>query len=272
VAPVVDFTADHRPALILRRIGAGGTVEQAGDDVGISRKTVLRWRNIHHDFGEAYARAVFLSGLGTERARDKVDALVRAWTPGGLVSETERAALAHPKDDDVELEAEAEAEAELEPESADLAGDDPEVEAREPEPPAVEPDVLAADGRELVVIPPPRGKAKPRPESPYTTTRPPTLAEWTAEMAAIAKDVTQPERVRLGAIASVTATLAGGPGARLNRPADDVAVAEAARERGREAGVPASVWQEARQNFLGPAPASAQGESAAPPGAAARQA
>jgi hypothetical protein len=64
------------------------------------------------------------------------------------------------------------------------------------------------------------------------------VGSYTATMAALAVDTTQPERVRLGAIASVTATLAGGPGARLNRPVDDVAVAEAARERGREAGVP----------------------------------
>lgn len=249
--------ADPRPAQILRRIGTGGLVEQAADDAGISRATVARWRKKLEGFGTAYSRATELAAIGTPESIAEVGALVQAWTPGGLVSEAERAAIAHPADDDIEPESEVEFEAELEPEPAATTGsDDPVVAVPDPEPehPAVEPDVLDHDGRELVVSPPPVGKAKPRPKSPYTTTRPPTLAEWTAEMAAIAKDVNQPERVRLGAIASVTATLAGGPGARLNRPVDDVAVAEAARERGREAGVPASVWQEAKQNFLGPAP------------------
>lgn len=259
---MVDLSTDSRPAQVLRRIGNGGTAEQAADDCKINRKTISRWRKTHKDFREAYARAVYLAGLGTEDARGKLDALVLAWTPGGLVTPAERAALARP-DGDAELEPETDFEpvpAGAEP--LDPAqGDVDEVAvagAEQPELERVEPDVLGADGRELVIVPKvgAGGPRRPKPH-PYTTTRPPTLAEWTATMAAIAVDVNQPERVRLGAIASVTATLAGGPGARLNRPVDDVAVAEAARERGREAGVPATVWQEAKRNFLGPAPAPA---------------
>jgi hypothetical protein len=255
VGPVADSNADPRPAKILRRIGAGGSVEQAADDAGINRKTIVRWRNTLHDFGEAYARVLYLASLGTEDARGKVDAIVRSWTPGGLVTEAEREAFAGPElepeggdgDPDIDLETDAD----FEPEPVPGV----EVAMTEVEQPAVtDPDVLSADGRELVVQPP-VGSSKPRrPKSPYTTTRPPTLAEWTATMAALAVDKDQPERIRLGAIASVTATLAGGPGARLNRPVDDVGVAEAAAERGREPGVPASVWQEARHKFLGPAP------------------
>ena len=149
--------------------------------------------------------------------------------------------------------------------------DVPMPEAEQPELERAEPAVLDTSGREIVIEPAPGTVAVRRPKPPYTTVRPPTLAEWTATMAALAVDTNQPERIRLGAIASVTATLAGGPGGRLNRPVDDVAVAEAARERGRDAGVPAQVWQQARENFLGPAPEDAAGErDAHPPGAVAR--
>jgi hypothetical protein len=41
-------------------------------------------------------------------------------------------------------------------------------------------------------------------------------------------------------------------------PAAEAIEQQAARERGRDPGVPASVWQEARRNFLGPAPDEAE--------------
>jgi hypothetical protein len=259
---VIYRGADPRPAQILRRIGTGGLVEQAAADVGISRKTIPRWREKLEGFGKAYNRVVELASIGTPESIAEVEAIVASWTPGGLVSEAERAAIAGPTGGEAELELEPETD--FEPEPGDPAhGDVPGVEvampdAEQPELERVEPDVLSVDGRELVVSPQ-LGTGRPRrPKPPYTTTRPPTLNEWTATMAALAVDTTQPERIRLGAIASVTATLAGGPGARLNRPVDDVAVAEAARERGRDAGVPANVWQEAKQNFLGPAPPEAE--------------
>jgi hypothetical protein len=76
-------------------------------------------------------------------------------------------------------------------------------------------------------------------------------------MAKIGLDKKQPERVRAVAIAAVSSALNGGPV--RGRPAElEEVVAQAARERGREQGVPASVWQEARKNFLGPAPEEAE--------------
>lgn len=120
----------------------------------------------------------------------------------------------------------------------------------------VDPDVLGADGSEITL----QGALPSKPfVSPYTKVRPPTPDEWIAEMAAMAKDERQPERVRVTAIAAVTTGLLGGPGGRSRRPAelDDPAMAAAAQARGRDPGVPASVWQEARRNFLGPAPAQA---------------
>jgi hypothetical protein len=113
----------------------------------------------------------------------------------------------------------------------------------------IEPDVLDARGKTITT----REGQKPERASPYTTDRPPTQAEWLAEMAKIGLDKKQPERVRAVAIAAVSSALNGGPV--RGRPAElEEVVAQAARERGREQGVPASVWQEARKNFLGPAP------------------
>jgi hypothetical protein len=177
----------------------------------------------------------YLAMDGAPAALEEIDAIVRSWTPGGLVSQAELDAIV--------------AGPEAEPDS-----DDPELGPRLSDTGATDPDVLDAEGHELVVRPT-LGTSQPRkPKSPYTTVRPPTLAEWIAELAAIAKDKNEPERIRHTAIVSATAALAGGPGGRVGRPVDDAAVVEAARERGREPGVPASVWQEARQNFLGPAP------------------
>jgi hypothetical protein len=89
----------------------------------------------------------------------------------------------------------------------------------------------------------------------YPRRRAPTRDEWVSMMADLALDPMQPSSVRCAAIASGNAALVGQ---QLRRGAADQAAdagaAEAARERGRDAGVPANVWQEARQNFLGPAP------------------
>jgi hypothetical protein len=127
------------------------------------------------------------------------------------------------------------------------------IEDSAPPPTCIEPDVLDASGTVLAVQGERRSAA---PISPYTTVRPPTKDEWLAEMAALALDRKEPERVRVMAGVSVSALLQAGVGGRWAKPEEvvDAAVAEAARERGRDPGVPASVWQEARQNFLGPAP------------------
>jgi hypothetical protein len=240
----LDLT-DTRPAAILRLVGEGKTARDAAAEVGINRKTVERWRQRVSGFGDAYDLAAQLSRDNSPEGRGSLDLLVRTWAPGGMVS---RVSLEGPAL--VELREVAAAIGE----TSQAALAEPPSTAAEPEPPraerpaCVEPDVLDARGEEISTQVSRRNEP-----SPYTTVRPPTRDEWLAEMAKLSLDKSQPERVRAVAIAAVSSGLNGGP-VRV-RPAEleDVAGA-AARERGREPGVPAGVWQEARKNFLGPAP------------------
>lgn len=260
---------DQRPSAILRLVGRGATGKEAAAAVGISRKTIIRWREQVPGFGEAYERAMELGRDGSAKARGELNLIIAAWTPGGIA-----AAELEPGPDSEIVVVSRRAAAAPEPEPKSTDGDPLE---REPEwvrervraamasapvraePEVVEPDVLDAAGAEISVS----GSRPPLPPAPYTTVRPPTLDEWISEMAALARDPEQPERVRVTAIAAVTSALCGGPGGRSTRPAhiDDATVAAAAR--GRDPGVPASVWQEARRSFLGPAPAAAPEDDSA---------
>lgn len=116
-----------------------------------------------------------------------------------------------------------------------------------PKAPVVNPDVLDSTGRE-VGAPAPGGV-------PYPVVRAPDQDEVLAIAAKIAMDTNEPERLRAVALAGLLSARCGGP-VRFGKPSDEITAAaeSAARERGRDPGVPASVWQEARENFLGPAP------------------
>jgi hypothetical protein len=235
------------------------TARDAAAKIGINRKTVERWRQHLSGFGDAYTSAAKLSRVGTPEGRDALDLLVRTWTPGGLVSHVETAALDELRGATVALIGTGKV-APTEPPSP--VAEPPR--AREPEPvieplperklprvertECVEPDVLDVRGKELTPHVARRDEI-----SPYTTARPPTRDEWLAEMAKLSLDKTQPDRVRAVAIAAVSSGLNGGPV--RARPADiEEVTTAAARERGRDPGVPASVWEEAKKNFLGPAP------------------
>jgi hypothetical protein len=246
-----EVPTDVRLALILRRLGAGGTISDAGLDAGVSRKTILRWRSpgawCVPGFREACDRVTALASAGTHHTRAEIERIVLAWTPSG--------------GDDVfdgELEADEQecwADAEVQAGS----GEDP------PAPPPANPDVLDTDGRELVATRPPRARlpaparniaAHPTAEQLYPQRRPPTPDEGLSMMADLATDPLQPASVRCAAIAYMAAAFKDKAASR--RPGAeqgvDAAVVEAASKQGRDPGVPASVWQEARQRFLGPAP------------------
>lgn len=118
----------------------------------------------------------------------------------------------------------------------------------EPERACFDPDVLDARGNEITT------QAARRDEtSPYTTVRPPTRDEFHAMAAALMMDDRAPERLRMTAVAALSSGLNGGPVRARPVDLEDVAGA-AARERGRDPGVPAAVWEEAKERFLGPAP------------------
>jgi len=205
---------DQRPAAILRNIGNGMNAGEVSKLVGVDRSTVLRWKRGNPGFAAAFDRAAALSRDASPEGRETLDKLVAAWAPGGL----DRAWPRHL---------------------------------------AVAVDVIGSDGRTIASGDGASGDAAADPSAPYTTRRPPTRDEWLAEMARLSLCPNTPERVRAVCIAAVTSGLLGGPGDRSSRPKglDDLDVTEAARAaRGREAGVPASVWVEARRNFLGPAP------------------
>lgn len=206
-------------------IGDGESLTSAAAACGVNRKTVYRWRSALPGFGEALDRVLALSADGSPRARREVENVVRAWAPSSV----------------------------LEHESA-------------------LPDVLGRDGR--VLVSGERDEQEGQREQPggqiYTSKRPPTRDEWIAMMTALALDPAQPERLRLGAMASVSTALGSGPAGRAGRGSDRVAEQQAAeqqeaaqeaaqREKGRDPGVPASFWQEAREKFLGP-PAAATGD------------
>jgi len=214
---------DHRLAAILRLMGVGWTIAAIAADLRLNRKTITRWRTSSEEFGEASDRVMELARQGTPAALAEIDQIVAAWTPP--------------------------------PRRPELG----EVEPEHVEP--TEPEVLGRDGR-LVTRRAPAPMPSDIAEDVYTSKRPPTPAEWLAEVAEIAKDPNEPERLRAVAITCVSSALFGGAGSRLGArqadagpsPAAEAAQQAARRERGRDAGVPASVWQEARANFLGPAP------------------
>jgi hypothetical protein len=227
---------DIRPAAVLRLVGGGMTARDAAAKLGINRKTVERWRQRVPGFGDAYNLAAALSRDDTPEAGEKLDGLVQTWTPTGLIGRSQISVLLPP----------VEALPEPEPTREQLR-----IEDSAPPPTCIEPDILDANGMELAV----QGDRREI-SSPYTTVRPPTKDEWLAEMAALALDRGQPERVRVMAGVSVSALLQAGAGGRWTRPAEvvDAAVVDAAREQGRDPGVSASVWQEVKEKFLGPAP------------------
>jgi transposase len=210
---VVIDPQDARPAEILRLLGEGKTKQEAAALVGISRRTVSRWLAGLEGFADATERAQQLGRRGSTRASEQLAALVAEWTPGGLMGAS--------------LE-------KSEPSAPPLRV--AEVEEVEP----VEPDVLDAAGRRLNG---PRRSRGPRP---------PTRDEWLAQLAAMATDEREAPAIRCAAIRCVTASLFGGPGRGLARgePVDTEVLAPAVE---RDRGVPASVWQDARRNFLGPA-------------------
>jgi AcrR family transcriptional regulator len=220
-------------------MGDGMTISAIAAELGINRKTITRWRASLEGFDEAAERVLELARLGTQHALMEIGALVDSWTPGGLVVH------------------ESGPQAEVEPAPVEVT----QAELEDAGPPG-EPEVIGRDGRLVVTRRMPGSRTSPRAtDGPYTSKRPPTPPEWLAEMAAIAKDKTQPERLRAVAMGCVSSALFGGPGMRLpirqseSTPSPSAEAAEReARQRGRDAGVPASVWQEARQNFLGPAP------------------
>ena len=248
---------DTRPSEILRLVGSGLTAKDAAAKVGICRKTVTRWRQGLAGFSAAVDRAAALSSGTSPAERAALDELVRMWTPGGLVE-----LAPEPVAPRLEAPAARPAPAPAAVATTTAAGD-PELvihktQAREPaeRPECVEPDVLDARGTELTKLKrrPPGPDAEPEP-APYTTVRPPTSAEWLSAMAALSLDKRQPPRVRAVAIAAVSSVLHGGP-MRGRAPAEAEQVASTVR--GREPGVPASVWKEARENFLGPDPGAAE--------------
>lgn len=234
---------DARLALILRRLGAGGTITAAGVDAGVTRKTIRRWRSPGAwcvvGFDSACERVTALAASGAPGARSEIDKIVHAWTP-----------VIVPDDGPSPLDA-------VETRRWAAVGGVPVLGERDSD--VTEPDVLDTDGREIVAS----RSNPPRPPAPrqehltaeqlYPSRRGPTHDEWTSMMTDLVMDPTQPASVRCAAIASNTAAFANQAPRRV--AADQAeAVVEAARERGRDPGVPASVWQEARQNFLGPAP------------------
>lgn len=245
--PLVQLdVTDTRPASVLRLIGAGFTAKDAAHKVGVNRKTIARWRSGLAGFGEAYNRALLLSHDGGPVVREALDRLVREWTPGELLELHESAAQKEV------------APAAPSPVTDTSPASEPEHVKPDPapeRPPAkrttcVDPDVLDERGKELTSRVAHRPEPDPGP-APYTTARPPTPSEWTAEMAKLALDPSQPASVRAVAIAAVSSRLNGGP-MRGQSPADIEEVTGTVR--GRDPGVPASVWKEARKNFLGPAP------------------
>jgi hypothetical protein len=210
-------------------MGVGWTIAAIAAELHLNRKTITRWRTSDGEFGEASERVMELARDGTPTALAEIDQLVAAWTPP-----PRRLGLR---------------EAELREAELEVAG---------PE----EPEVIGRDGRLVTRLAPGSGPSPRAHDDAYTTKRPPTAAEWLAEMAEIAKDPNEPERLRAVAMGCVSSALFGGPGMRVGvrqsdagpSPAAEAAQEAARRERGRDAGVPARVWQEARQNFLGPAP------------------
>ena len=119
----------------------------------------------------------------------------------------------------------------------------------------VVPDVLDSQGNALSVQGERPSAASP---SPYPTERPPTRDEFNVILTRLIVREKTPERVRAVAIAALNSSLPEGETRRgqVRTPELEEVAAQAARAR--EQGVPASVWQEARKNFLGPAPEEAE--------------
>ena len=258
--------------MVLRLMGAGLTTQAIADELRINRKTITRWRASLEGFDEACSLVIGWARLDTEGARGEIDKIVASWTPGGLVFheqlrevvERVSAGAATPQPArEVDLPVAREREAVLGPEAAVAPEllDEPELGEVAPEP--AEPEVINRDGRLVVRYPAP-GSSGPTPAASadeITGLRPPTPAEWLAKLAAIAENQAEPPQVRVVAMGCVSSALFGGPHSKMPSrqsesapsPAAEAAEREA-RQRGRDAGVPASVWQEARANFLGPAP------------------
>ncbi len=258
--------------MILRLMGEGLTTSATADKLGLSRKTISRWRASLAGFDEACTNVSGWARLDTPSARAEIDRVVASWTPGGLVLHElpgeiddrarQRAAGGLVVESDPVPARGVEPVVRVEPEivvAAPVAGERDVAER----PPQAEPEVLSRDGR--LVVRHLVGESSTPPGAAaigegHTGLRPPTPAEWLAKLAAIAENQEEPPQVRVVAMGCVSSALFGGPHTKPTRqsestpsPAAEAAEREA-REKGRDAGVPASFWQDARMKFLGPAP------------------
>jgi hypothetical protein len=241
---------DPRLAEVLRLVGEGKTCSAAAARVGLNRKTVQRWRTSIPGFGAAYDQAVQLSSKG-EDGRDLLELLTRSW----MLDAPDTLPTRAPSVNEALRMIQNSARSKPSSEPAATPSEEAPVTA-ERRSAAVEPDVLDAQGQEIAV----QGE-RPEvaaPPSPYTTQRPPTRAEFNSMLAQLIMRDKTPERVRAVAIAALNSSLPDEPSRSRRLPEIEEPVVTTARAR--EQGVPASVWQEARRNFLGPAPEDAQSE------------
>jgi len=231
---------------VLRLVGEGGTCIEAAERIGVDRKTIVRWRKSIPGFGAAYDQAVELSR--DPDASGELDLLVRSWRTASENDAADAGSVA--------------------------AVTPPPPKPRPPKPPdparvasmpvlpraakPVVPDVLDSQGNALSV----QGERPAASPSPYPTERPPTRDEFNVILTRLIVREKTPERVRAVAIAALNSSLPEGDARRgqVRTPELEQVVAQAAASRGRDAGVPASVWQEARRNFLGPAPDARDGD------------
>lgn len=232
---------DPRPSTVLYLLGTGLSLNRSAQGAGINRRTLNRWRGCER-FGAAIEIVLqqreHLHGddpVLAASAREQIEAVLATWSPGGLAGLADRLRL---------------------PSSQPV---DPP--AHEPVPPPVpsapEREVIAADvlddrGR---TISPERPQVEPaRLARPYLT-RPPTIDEWKAELAAMAIDPATPPTVRRGSIAALTMALMSeaGPARRrgaAERPDDDQPLPRRERDRG----MSAAAWAEVDERVLGPEP------------------
>ena len=226
----------NQAAFVLRAIGDGKSVDDAANALGITRRTITRWRDRDPEFAGA---ADLVRSLRRDGDAEAIDTIVAAWTRGALpvdASEPEPAERAEP----AHVASEAPA-----------GPVDPPIPPSRPRPRASEPviaEVLDLSGRSLT-DPGPTPAAARDPEQPYTRTRPPTAEEWTAEMAAIALDPNQPEGLR-----RVAAMIVTGMFDRTAKRSPSPAALEKEIAEPSTRGVRKSVWAEARREFLGPPP------------------
>jgi len=245
----------------------------AAEKVGLSRKTVLRWRTSIPGFGDAIDAVLRLRKCDDGEA--EICRIVTEWTPVGIYrAEVSEAVTPDVLGEDgsellvssggVDLEADQDA---LDEDPGDDVPDEPS--AAEPEPVGV--DVSEPSAPE----PPPEHEPEPSPEPepvvievreapsprplPAKTAKPPkgsTCEEWITLLYTLASDVGEDPGVRRTAIVAGAAAVLGGPVGRqpLGSKAIDVEgeEREKALREGRPRGVSRKAWREVREKFLGP--------------------